>query len=133
MLQKVSISKIDEKETKSGKSVGSKYLVVETNEGRFSVFAESLFDAVNKAVGKEVEVDILTVGKYRNIIGVGKVIGTAKPSEHHEDKQDKIDEATRLRRRTDLTMKAYDGYLAGKIEREKVLEEAKSLIEFVEG
>lgn len=132
MLQKVSIRNIIEKETKTGKSAGSKYLVVETNEGKLSVFSQPLFDAVNKAVGKEVEVDILTVGQYRNIIGVGKVVGDAHTFQPQQNPQDRIDEATRLRRRTDLTMKAYEGYLAGKIDREKVLDEAISLIEFVE-
>ena len=136
MLQTVSIKKVDQKETKTGKNAGSKFLVVETNDGRFSVFAENLFDQINNAVGKEVELDILTVGQYRNVIGVGKVIGQAKLStsqEYQPDRQDKIDEATRLRRRTDLTMKAYDAYITGKIDREKVMDEALALISFVEG
>ena len=136
MLQTVSIKKVDQKETKTGKNAGSKFLVVETNDGRFSVFAENLFDQINNAVGKEVELDILTVGQYRNVIGVCKVIGQAKLStsqEYQPDRQDKIDEATRLRRRTDLTMKAYDAYITGKIDREKVMDEALALISFVEG
>ncbi|MEK6884220.1 MAG: hypothetical protein AABY22_31610 [Nanoarchaeota archaeon] len=78
MLQKVSINRIEEKEIQKGKNIGAPYLVIDTNEGRFSVFSETLFDEINKAVNKEVEIDVLTVGKYRNVVGVGKIFGDAR-------------------------------------------------------
>lgn len=75
-MDKISINKVDKKTSKNK----SDYLLVETSQGKMSVFDDSLFKQVNSAIGKEIEAIVITSadGKYKNIVELGQVLGDAK-------------------------------------------------------
>jgi len=119
-MENISVLNVTEKDKKAG----GKFLSVESASGKLSCFDDTLFDDLKKAVGNEVEVDIVTKGNYKNIVDLGKVLGSAK-------QVNTMDDNARLRRITDCVLAANEAFVAEKLTKEEVYTHAKGLFEVV--
>ena len=107
---------------------------ISNKEGRYGVKVNGLwfngFGEAECSKDDDVEIDYEVVGKFNNVT---KITGGKKSDkESKEPKQDRIDEATRLRRRTDCILKSVDVWVSGKIDRKDITGLAEELIEFVD-
>lgn len=98
-MDKISINKTDRKKTKKG----ADYLLVDTSQGKMSVFDSDLFDQINNAVGKEIEAVVLTDGAYKNIVEVGQILGEAKATESTDTRKN-VDAGNIVQRAVELTV-----------------------------
>ena len=62
-------------------SNGGVYLTIETAEGRYSCWETVLFPTLKANVGIPLEVEIMTKGKYQNIVGARDMMPTQQASQ----------------------------------------------------
>lgn len=98
-MENISINKVDVKTTK----LGAPFLLIETSKGKMSVFDVDLFSQVKDSVGKEIEVEVISQGNYKNIVELGKTIGSAK-SIGQEDTRKNVDAGNIVQRAVELTI-----------------------------
>ena len=124
-MTKISIHSVTPDILKSGHNKGNKFLKVETNEGKMSVFDNAIFSDIEKAVGKEVEVETFKTGIYTNIVAFVEVLGDAQQKEKStfdEGFRTNVDAGNLLQRAIDLLNGTSDLDLTLKM---KALEEGK--------
>ncbi len=120
---RISIYNVDERLTKKN----DPYLLVETNDGKMSVFDAVLFDDIKNAIGKEVTAEIVTSGNYKNIVSFGDVLGEAKASTQHTSQEKSFGRNPETIVMTDCYKLATDLCVAGKITMEQMDAKATDL------
>ena len=130
--KKLSIHKLEQKATKTGKS----YWVAETSEGKYSIWDIGLMELIRtKGIGNLCEVGLETKesnGKnYTNLVSLEKVLGQGQAPAQEKQKVE-ISESARLRRRTDCAIMAKDLVIAKLIPLDNLLDKAQALFNWVE-
>jgi len=115
-METLNIQKIEEKEIKSGKNAGDSYLSVQTDKGKMSVFNKGIFAQLREAEGKTCEAEVTQVGEYKNLTGIGKILGNAP----------KFADESKLKQASVVISYAKDLAVGGVIKPDEIAQYAKS-------
>jgi hypothetical protein len=107
---------------------------VSNKDGRYGVKLNGLwfngFGTAECKKGDSVKITYEQSGKFNNVTEITG--GSAETPEEKVSSNNRIDEATRLRRKTDVVLKVFDGFLQGKVEEENITTKANELLSYIE-
>jgi hypothetical protein len=122
--QTITLNQIETKSTKAGQPMWA----CSTSVGKISIFNKDLADELSKLIGKNIVVEIVSNGQYKNLTKIIQIAANQVPINNNipEPKNPRIVSATML------ISYAKDLCIAGKIELKDIPSQSKELLALYE-